>query len=81
MLQQLKPVKVKHFKMKLRKFLVISLALFQPSVCVNSDLEVKGIDLTVQIYQDIPKHLCGRALANLEVIRFSYLVYLVRTEF
>ena len=67
--------------MKLRKYLVIVFALFQPSVCVNNDLQVEGIDLTVKIYQDIPKHLCGRALANLEVIRFSYLVYLVRTEF
>ena len=67
--------------MKLRILLVILLAFVQPSVCVNTDLQVEGIDLTVKIYQDIPKHLCGRALANLEVIRFSYLVYLVRTEF
>ena len=67
-------VKVKDFKMKLRKFLVIFLAFVQPSVCVNNNLEVEGLDLTVKIYQDIPKHLCGRALANLEVIRFSYLV-------
>ena len=59
--------------MKLRKFLVISLALFHPSVCVNNDLQVEGIDLTVKIYQDIPKHLCGRALANLEVNIFSYI--------
>jgi hypothetical protein len=58
--------------MKIRTFLVIVFALFQPSVCVNTDLEVKGLDLTVKIYQDIPKHLCGRALANLEVIRLSY---------
>ena len=72
MLQQLKPVKVKHFKMKLRKFLGILLALFHPSVCANNDLEVKGLDLTVKIYQDIPKHLCGRALANLEVIINNY---------
>jgi hypothetical protein len=58
--------------MKLRTFLVIVFAAFQPIFCVNKDLEVKGLDLTVKIYQDIPKHLCGRALANLEVIIFSY---------
>ena len=66
--------------MKLRNLLVILFGLLQPSVCVNNDLQVKGLDLTVKIYQDIPKHLCGRALANLEVIIFSYLVYLVQVE-
>eukprot|EP00090_Calanus_glacialis_P035817 TRINITY_DN6109_c0_g1_i2.p1 TRINITY_DN6109_c0_g1~~TRINITY_DN6109_c0_g1_i2.p1 ORF type:complete len:1093 (+),score=204.46 TRINITY_DN6109_c0_g1_i2:1-3279(+) len=57
--------------MKLRILLVILLAFVQPSVCVNNDLQVEGIDLTVKIYQDIPKHLCGRALANLEALLTS----------
>ena len=61
----------KDFKMKLRTFLVIIFGMFQPSVCADDNLQVEGLHLTVKIYQDIPKHLCGRALDNLEAVLTS----------
>ena len=57
--------------MKTRKIVLLLFALLHQSVGVNNELQEEGIDLTVKIYEEMPKHLCGRALANLEVIIFS----------
>ena len=43
--------------------IVIRLSLSDPNI-----RQVEGLQLTVKIYEDIPKHLCGRALDNLQVI-------------
>jgi len=61
----------KFSKMKIRKTFLVLLALFHQSVCVNNELQAEGLDLTVKIYEDMPKHLCGRALANLESLLTS----------
>ena len=51
--------------------LLVLFALLHRSVCVNNEQQEEGPDLTVKIYEQMPKHLCGRALANLEVIIYS----------
>ena len=54
--------------MEKSKFFIILLTLINLSISDTNIVQEEAIHLTVKIYQDIPKHLCGAALANLEVI-------------
>ena len=53
--------------MKKRNVMTVLLSMFHLSVGVNNSAQEEGRELTVQIYEELPRHLCGRALASLEV--------------
>ena len=53
--------------MKKNTIFIILTILIRMSLSDPNIVQEEGLHLTVKIYEDIPKHLCGRALDNLEV--------------
>ena len=50
------------------KSFIIVMTLIHLSLSDTNIVQVEGLHLTVKIYQDIPKHICSRTLANFEGI-------------
>ena len=47
--------------------LLIFVGLFHLNVGEPYTPQIQGLDLTLKVNEDLPNHLCGRALSSLEV--------------